>query len=127
MDAHEAREESEVVLKATDDNNSGGLKITINSFSLIIFISAFLYLLMQIFVQVSCLRAEERYNKVAKIVDAPCLSNTADACCLSQRKLRFLQARSPELDTKKLFVMSVWLACVVRVMSFVGLGLICTF
>ena len=41
---------------------------------------------------------------------------------LSQRKLRFLQARSPELDTKKLFVMSVWLACVVRVMSFVGLG-----
>ncbi|GMH97181.1 hypothetical protein TrVE_jg6284 [Triparma verrucosa] len=89
MDAREAREESEVVLKATDDNASGGLKITINSFSLIIFISAFLYLLMQIFVQ---------------------------------RKLRFLQARSPELDTKKLFVMSVWLACVVRVMSFVGLG-----
>ena len=60
MDAREAREESEVVLKATDDNASGGLKITINSFSLIIFISAFLYLLMQIFVQVSCLRTEER-------------------------------------------------------------------
>ena len=60
MDAREAREESEVVLKATDDNDSGGLKITINSFSLIIFISAFLYLLMQIFVQVSCLRTEER-------------------------------------------------------------------
>ncbi|GMH77303.1 hypothetical protein TrLO_g11892 [Triparma laevis f. longispina] len=80
-------------LKASDggssSSKSGGLTITINSFSLIIFISAFLYLLMQIFVQ---------------------------------RKLRFLQARSPELDTKKLFVMSVWLACVVRVMSFVGLG-----
>jgi hypothetical protein len=39
-----------------------------------------------------------------------------------QRKLRLLHLRSPTLDTKKLFVMSVWLACCVRFMSFVGLS-----
>ena len=66
-----------------------GLTLTISSFSLIIFVSAFLYLLMQVYVQ---------------------------------RKLRYLHKLSPQLDTKKLFVMSVWLACSIRVMSFVGLG-----
>ena len=42
-----------------------------------------------------------------------------------QRKLRLLQKHNPhELTTTKMFVMSVWVACLVRVMSFAGLGAI---
>ena len=94
---------------------SGGLTLTINSFSLIIFVSALLYLLMQVFVQ-----RKVKVNPTLVALMTPPRQLTLTAAATTQ--LRFLHARSPELDTKKLFVMSVWLACVVRVMSFVGLG-----
>ena len=52
---------------------------------------------------------------------SPCRSRASFFASYVQRKLRLLHLRSPAMDTKKLFVMSVWLACVIRVMSFVGL------
>ena len=70
-----------------DSSEIGSL--TLSTFSLLTFLSLFLYLLMLIHVQ---------------------------------RKLRILQAYSSDLTTTKMFVMSVWTACLVRVMSFAGLG-----
>ena len=71
------------------NTESKGGTLSISSFTLIIFVSALLYLLMQVYVQ---------------------------------RKLRLLHSMRRDLDTKKLLLMSLWVACFVRVMTFVGLG-----
>mmetsp|Transcript_19996 Transcript_19996/g.45390 ORF Transcript_19996/g.45390 Transcript_19996/m.45390 type:complete len:334 (-) Transcript_19996:509-1510(-) len=42
--------------------------------------------------------------------------------CVVQQKLRLLHRRSVQLDSRKLFVMGVWMVCIVRILCFVMVG-----